>query len=111
MVESAEGSMMRIVYQTLQNFEFPKKELFTIYFLCAPQKCFHFVKTFLENTNSINSDSNCNLFGHDELSPQQDKAQHEIIRQCNFKKTDVIDARLSGKRSLLHTDQHQSPAI
>ena len=101
---------MRIVYQTLQNFASPKSKLFTLSFSVL-NKFLHFVNIFFENTNCISSDSNCNPFENDELSPQQDKAQHEIIRQCNFKKTDIIDARLSGKQSLLHTAQHQTSAV
>ena len=65
------------------------------------------MKIFLENPKSTRGDSNCDTFEHDELSPQQDKAQHEIIRQCNFTATDIIDARISCKRSLLYSGELQ----
>jgi len=66
------------------------------------------VKIFLENPKSTRGDSNCDPFEHDELSPQQDKAQHEIIRQCNFTSADIIDARISCKQSLLYSGEPQS---
>ena len=60
--------------------------------------------------NRKGNDSNNNTSEHDSIAPQQDKTQHEIIRQCNSAETDIIDARSLCKQSFLYTIHHQSAA-
>ena len=55
-----------------------------------------------------NDDSSDIPFDRDDLTPQQDGSQHDIICQCKFVQTNIIEARISGKHSLLHTEQHQT---